>query len=38
MRTTLAGGGNYILTAFAATDIYQHTFSVPVVVTLQKAP
>lgn len=38
MRTSLAQGGNYILTAFASTDIWQHTFSVPVVVTLQKAP
>ncbi|HET7813114.1 MAG TPA: DUF3084 domain-containing protein [Candidatus Baltobacteraceae bacterium] len=38
MRTMLGNGGNYILTAFAAADIYQHTFSVPVVVTLQKAP
>ncbi len=38
MRAMLSGGGNFIMTAFAATDIYQHTFSVPVVVTLQKAP
>lgn len=33
-----AAGGNYIMTAFAATDIYQHTFNVPVIVTLQKSP
>jgi len=32
------GNGTYLMTAFAATDIYPHTFSVPVVVTLQKAP
>lgn len=32
------GKGTYIMTAFAATDIYPHTFAVPVVVTLQKAP
>lgn len=32
------GSGTYLMTAFAATDIYPHTFSVPVVVTLQKAP
>jgi hypothetical protein len=38
MRSMLTGGGSYIMTAFAASDIYQHTFSVPVVVTLQKAP
>lgn len=39
MRTTLtAGSGDYLLTAFAATDIYPHTYGVPVVVTLQKAP
>ena len=38
MRPMLAGGGNFIMTAFAAGDIYQHTFGVPVVVTLQKAP
>lgn len=34
----LAGSGNYLLTAFAATDIYPHTARVPVVLTLQKAP
>ena len=33
-----SGNGTYLMTAFAATDIYPHTFSVPVVVTLQKAP
>lgn len=33
-----SGSGTYLMTAFAATDIYPHTFSVPVVVTLQKAP
>lgn len=39
MEKMLGGGsGAYIMTAFAAGDIYQHTFSVPVVVTLQKAP
>jgi hypothetical protein len=30
--------GTYIMTAFASQDIYPHTFAVPVVVTLQKAP
>ncbi len=39
MRKMLAsGGGTYIMTAFAAADIYPHTFFVPVAVTLQKAP
>jgi hypothetical protein len=39
MRRMLAvGGGTYVMTAFAATDIYPHTFGVPVVVTLQKVP
>lgn len=39
MRTMLTSGhGTYILTAFAAGDIYPHTAGVPVVVTLQKAP
>ena len=39
MRQMLvSGSGTYIMTAFAATDIYQHTFGVPVVITLQKAP
>ena len=39
MRTMLLSGtGNYLLTAFAATDIYPHTARVPVVLTLQKAP
>jgi hypothetical protein len=33
-----SGNGTYLMTAFAAKDIYPHTFSVPVVVTLQKAP
>jgi hypothetical protein len=32
------GNGTYLMTAFAATDIYPHIFNVPVVVTLQKAP
>jgi Protein of unknown function (DUF3084) len=32
------GKGTYLMTAFAATDIYPHTFYVPVVITLQKAP
>ena len=32
------GTGTYLMTAFAATDIYPHTGAVPVVVTLQKAP
>jgi hypothetical protein len=32
------GKGQYWMTAFAATDIYPHTFGVPVIVTLQKAP
>lgn len=39
MRKMLVSGtGTYVMTAFAATDIYPHTFSVPVIVTLQKAP
>ncbi len=38
MRAMLSSGGTYIMTAFAAGDIYPHTFGVPVVVTLQKAP
>lgn len=33
-----SGSGTYLMTAFAAADIYPHTSSVPVVVTLQKAP
>lgn len=33
-----SGNGTYIMTAFASMDIYPHTFYVPVVVTLQKAP
>ncbi len=33
-----SGTGTFIMTAFAASDIYQHTFGVPVLVTLQKAP
>jgi len=38
MRRMLVGNGTYVMTAFAATDIYQHTFSVPVVVALAKVP
>ncbi|HET9095784.1 MAG TPA: DUF3084 domain-containing protein [Candidatus Baltobacteraceae bacterium] len=39
MRQMLvSGSGTYLMTAFAAADIYPHTFSVPVVITLQKAP
>lgn len=37
-RTVVSGSGTYLMTAFAASDIFTHTFSVPVVVTLQKAP
>lgn len=33
-----SGNGTYLMTAFAATDIYPHIFNVPVVVTLQRAP
>ena len=33
-----ANSGNYIMTAFASANIYVHTFGVPVVVTLQRAP
>lgn len=33
-----SGSGTYLMTAFAATNIYPHTGAVPVVVTLQKAP
>lgn len=39
MQAMLANGtGNYVLSAFAATDIYPHTLSLPVVVVLQKVP
>lgn len=39
MQSMLAdGSGTYIMTAFAATNIFPHTGGVPVVVTLQKAP
>ncbi len=39
MQTMLANGtGNYVLSAFAATDIYPHTLQLPVVVVLQKVP
>ncbi|HEX5275048.1 MAG TPA: DUF3084 domain-containing protein [Candidatus Rubrimentiphilum sp.] len=39
MQTMLANGtGNYVLSAFAATDIYPHTLALPVVVVLQKVP
>lgn len=38
MQSTLRkGDGNYVLTAFAAADIYAHTGGVPIVVTLTKA-
>lgn len=37
-RTLVSGSGTYLMTAFAASDISTHTFRVPVVVTLQKAP
>ena len=37
-QIVVSGSGTYLMTAFAATDIYPHTFSVPVVITLQKAP
>lgn len=37
-RMLRSTSGRYIMTAFAAQDIYQHTFKVPVVVTLQKVP
>jgi len=32
------GSGTFVMTAFAATDIYPHTFGLPVVVVLQKIP
>ncbi len=39
MQTMLANGtGNYVMTAFAATDIYPHTLQLPIVVVLQKVP
>jgi len=39
MQTMLAShSGNFVMTAFAATDIYPHTFGIPVVVVLQKIP
>jgi len=39
MQSMLANGsGNYVMTAFAAADIYPHTFGLPVVVVLQKVP
>jgi len=38
MQRMLSGGqGGFVITAFAATDIYPHTFGIPIVVTLQKA-
>lgn len=37
-RMLTTGTGNYLMTAFAASDIYPHTFGVPVIVTLQKVP
>jgi ABC-type multidrug transport system fused ATPase/permease subunit len=37
-RMLQSSGGTYLMTAFAATDIFPHTFDVPVVVTLQKVP
>ncbi len=37
-KTLTSTTGTYILTAFAASDIYESTFGVPVVVTLQQAP
>ncbi len=33
-----SGSGTYIMTAFAATNVYPHTGGVPVLVTLQKKP
>jgi hypothetical protein len=39
MQTMLANGsGNYVMSAFAATDIYPHTLQPQVVVVLQKVP
>lgn len=39
MQSMLANGsGNYVMSAFAATDIYPHTLQLPVVVVLQKVP
>ena len=39
MQQMLAtGSGNYVMSAFAATDIYPHTLQLPVVVVLQKIP
>jgi hypothetical protein len=39
MQSMLSNGsGTYIMTAFAATNIYPHTGGIPVVVTLQKVP
>ena len=37
-KTLTSTSGNYLMTAFASSDIYVHTFGVPVVVTLQRAP
>jgi Protein of unknown function (DUF3084) len=38
MQKALHGGsGNYVLTAFAAADIYPHTGGIPIVLTLTKA-
>lgn len=37
-RSLQSGGGVYVMTAYAAGDVYPHTFFVPVVVTLQKVP
>ncbi len=38
MQKMLGQSGNYIITAFAAQDIFPHTYGVPVVITLQKVP
>ncbi len=39
MQTMLTkGSGTFVMTAFAATDIYPHTYELPVVVVLQKIP
>ena len=38
MQTMLASRSTFVMTAFAATDIYPHTYGLPVVVVLQKIP
>lgn len=38
MQRMLSGTGSYVMTAYAATNIFPHTFGVPVAIVLQKLP